>query len=84
MLYPFFLNKQKMLGVAQPFGFATPTFIIEPFFVERGEGRGPLRGDFHCGAGGGPYGGLLPFIRAGWVSLPGGGRFVNRPYGGER
>ena len=30
MLYSFFLNLQKMLGVALPFGFATPTFIIEP------------------------------------------------------
>ena len=33
MLYSFFLNLQKMLGVALPFGFATPTFIIEPFFA---------------------------------------------------
>jgi hypothetical protein len=32
MLYSFFLNLQKMLGVALPFGFATPTFIIEPDF----------------------------------------------------
>ena len=30
MLYSFFLHLTKMLGVAQPFGFATPTFIIEP------------------------------------------------------
>jgi hypothetical protein len=33
MLYSFFLNLQKMLGVALPFGFATPTFIIEPVFI---------------------------------------------------
>ena len=30
MLYSFFPT--KMLGVALPFGFATPTFIIEPLF----------------------------------------------------
>ena len=36
MLYSFFLNLQKMLGVALPFGFATPTFIIEPFFSNFG------------------------------------------------
>lgn len=34
MLYSFFLNLQKMLGVALPFGFATPTFIIEPKEIE--------------------------------------------------
>ena len=34
MLYSFFLNLQKMLGVALPFGFATPTFIIEPIFCK--------------------------------------------------
>ena len=32
MLYSFLLQIQKMLGVALPSGFATPTFIIEPFF----------------------------------------------------
>jgi hypothetical protein len=35
MLYSFFLNLQKMLGVALPFGFATPTFIIEPKNIRR-------------------------------------------------
>jgi hypothetical protein len=34
MLYSFFLNLQKMLGVALPFGFATPTFIIEPVLFD--------------------------------------------------
>ena len=39
MLYSFFLHLTKMLGVAQPFGFATPTFIIEP------KNTGPPDGD---------------------------------------
>ena len=30
MLYLFLRVMTKMLGVAQPFGFATPTFTIEP------------------------------------------------------
>ena len=32
MFHLFLSIEEKMLGVAQPFGFATPTFIIEPIY----------------------------------------------------
>ena len=35
MLYSFFSINEKMLGVAQPTGLATPTFFIEPFICMR-------------------------------------------------
>ena len=34
MLYSFLAFLQKMLGVAQPCGLATPTFIIEPLLFD--------------------------------------------------